>query len=82
MDMNVHNLDPLSAPAHANCSFRSRQKCIRCRRAALTFVIPGRATGQRFAPPDGANPESRSGAPFVWIPGSREDANPGMTGKP
>jgi predicted RNase H-like HicB family nuclease len=29
MDMNVHNPDPLSAAADGNCSFGSRQKCIR-----------------------------------------------------
>jgi hypothetical protein len=38
-------------------------------------VIPGCARS-------GADPESRSGAPCVWIPGSREDARPGMTVKP
>jgi predicted RNase H-like HicB family nuclease len=29
MDMNVHDPDPLSAAAHGNRSFGSRQKCIR-----------------------------------------------------
>jgi hypothetical protein len=42
-------------------------------------VIPGRANGPRRARPDDANPESRTTALRVWIPGSREDARPGMT---
>jgi hypothetical protein len=34
--------------------------------------------GPRDARPNGTNPESSNGANF-WIPGSREEARPGMT---
>jgi hypothetical protein len=39
-------------------------------------LIPGRGNGPREARPDGANPESSN---YIWIPGPREDACPGMT---
>jgi hypothetical protein len=37
-------------------------------------VILGRANGSALCAADGANPESRTGAPCVCIPGSHEDA--------
>jgi hypothetical protein len=43
----------------------------------VCLVIPGRANGSREAWPDGMNPEIQR---RIWIPGSREDARPGMTG--
>jgi hypothetical protein len=42
----------------------------------ILLVIPGRALART------RNPGGGAGWKAVWIPGSREDARPGMTGLP